>query len=593
MRKYIVSIIILLLLLIALPLAASGETITADGIRYTLDGQAATIMGIEEGVTEITILPEFQGLPTAMADEIDAGSLQTLIFGEGITDITAYQPLLKNPIKRVELPTTLQVPKGDDVWDHSWINDLSRVEALMLPANCDAASIGDLAKRLYLLYWDSAYTIMFASWDAEMGYYDNENPLDSQRHRTLRWIGIAQDNPWLYDIDGVVFEKGTDRLLLCPIARSGAYEVPMGTRSIGPKAFLGCDQLESIALPRSVTTIETRAFEECASLRTINLPPTLQLIESRAFLNCVSLASIVLPNGITIEDGAFDCCTGLRAIYCNGENMNIHKDAFWRCMRPLALYAPLHSGGYDAAGENELLWAEIGGVPVRLPNPNHPHQRPAVIHLPYETDTLTLYQQPDEAAQALGQYPVGTTVDILDDEDGWAHVSLCQSEGYMPLSGLLPQSEKNVLSRILEVGGTSSVITLYEGPSMDAPKTTIESWDSMRVIQRFGIWYVVETEAGPRYCLVQDSIPIAMSLYDFFIGVVASDSPYQRAILYSEPDTKSTPLGAAYNGAQVKIQRSVNKENEGFERVQIGETVGYIKTEQIKYVRSITYYYAE
>ncbi len=593
MRRFFILFAFAFFLCAMTATTALGETVTADGIRYELNGGVADIVGIEEGVTEITIYPEFRGLPTEAIYGFDTGTLHTVILGEGVDALEDYEALFQSPLKRVEIPSTLPLP-NEDVWRADWLNSLGRVEEIKLPANYTLADLNNLAAKTRILYWDSAYSIMFYNWEYWMYEEDGEEApqLDPLSFRVLRRIKIDKDNPRLYDIDGVVFERGTDRLVLCPIARSGGYDIPMGTRGIGASAFESCDQLESVAIPRSVATIESSAFKECSALHTINLPPTLQRIEPMAFKNCVSLTSIILPNGITVEESAFDYCTGLRAIYCNGDSMDIHKDAFLKCVRPLALYAKEHSGGYNAAAENELLWAEIGGAPARLPNPNHPHQRPAIVHQPYEADMLPLYEKPDSSSAVLGQYPLGTTVDILDDQGGWAHVALYQAEGYMRLSGLLPQNDNTALERVLQVkcAEGSDQFIIYDGPSLDAPSTRLDTWEAYNVIQRFGIWYVVETQDGPKYSLVRDCLPFGMRLQDFSVRVVASKSPYQRAVLFSEPDEKSAPLGAAYNGVQVKILKWDAEEKDGFEKVQIGETVGYMKDDRMSWIGTVTQY---
>ena len=82
---------------------------------------------------------------------------------------------------------------------------------------------------------------------------------------------------------------------------------------IGFGAFRGCDRLESVVVPKSVTTISDLAFEKCESLNKVTLSKGLTHIGSGAFGYCTGLREIVIPRSVkTIEAEAFTECTGLK-----------------------------------------------------------------------------------------------------------------------------------------------------------------------------------------------------------------------------------------------------------------------------------------
>lgn len=60
----------------------------------------------------------------------------------------------------------------------------------------------------------------------------------------------------------------------------------------------------------------------------------------------------------------------------------------------------------------------------------------AVVNNPNPSDRLNLRSQPDADSPSLGKYLNGTCVTVLEEADGWTHVSAGETEGYMMSSFL-------------------------------------------------------------------------------------------------------------------------------------------------------------
>ena len=91
--------------------------------------------------------------------------------------------------------------------------------------------------------------------------------------------------------------------------------IPNSVKTIGARAFLCCNFLETVTLPDSLTTIGEGAFLDCPELKNIDIPSSVKTIGEGAFALCTSLVNIHIPASVTsIELGAFMGCTSLGKI---------------------------------------------------------------------------------------------------------------------------------------------------------------------------------------------------------------------------------------------------------------------------------------
>ena len=68
---------------------------------------------------------------------------------------------------------------------------------------------------------------------------------------------------------------------------------------VGSYAFAGCNNLNSITIPNTVTTIYERAFLNCKGLTSIEIPNSVTAIQQYAFSDCTGLMKVEIPNSIT------------------------------------------------------------------------------------------------------------------------------------------------------------------------------------------------------------------------------------------------------------------------------------------------------
>lgn len=110
----------------------------------------------------------------------------------------------------------------------------------------------------------------------------------------LASIDVNPENSSFCSIDGILFDKNTNTLILHPpqkhIKKTG-YIVPDTVDTISSQAFAFCSDLEHITLPKNIKHIGDYVFQE-TPLNKIELPAGLQTLGIYPFINCTNLITI-------------------------------------------------------------------------------------------------------------------------------------------------------------------------------------------------------------------------------------------------------------------------------------------------------------
>ncbi len=230
---------------------------------------------------------------------------------------------------------------------------------------------------------------------------------------SLTGIRVDVQNPVFADRSGVLYEKNTNRLLLCPAAYSGTLHIEADVQGIAPDAFrtqvlpavlkengvtkytyieggpLECITAApenpvyktengvlysaggtvllrcpagyrgSLTVPDGVQTIADMALCGCSELTEIHLPETLCKIGSGAFKGCFSLEKVTLPASVqSLGICAFQECMQLRhAVFENPETV-IDTGCFTHC-NTVILHAAKDSTAYRYADAEGLRFVEL------------------------------------------------------------------------------------------------------------------------------------------------------------------------------------------------------------------------------------------
>ncbi len=144
----------------------------------------------------------------------------------------------------------------------------------------------------------------------------------------------------------------------------GTVTIPISVNSISDSAFSSCESLTSVTIPSSVVTIGNYAFSFCSNLSkvtlgrnvkvigdasfkgtkiaSITIPASVTEIGSEAFKEVTTLKTVKIENGKnkTIDDYAFNGCTGLTSVDLGKSTYIIGADAFAGCTALTSITIP-------------------------------------------------------------------------------------------------------------------------------------------------------------------------------------------------------------------------------------------------------------
>jgi hypothetical protein len=115
---------------------------------------------------------------------------------------------------------------------------------------------------------------------------------------SLTGFSVATDNAEYAALNGLLYSKPMDTLLVCPLGKSGLLELPEGVKSLGHSAMEGCVNLTSVKLPLSLTEIGNYAFQSCTGLQSIEIPGSVEKFGKAVFYKCTGLTELAIGKSV-------------------------------------------------------------------------------------------------------------------------------------------------------------------------------------------------------------------------------------------------------------------------------------------------------
>ncbi len=87
----------------------------------------------------------------------------------------------------------------------------------------------------------------------------------------LNDITVSENNSAYFSVDGVLYGKNMNDIVMCPKGRSGTFIIPEGVVMIDREAFYDCDKLTEIILPESLVGMGSWALSDCDALMNVTV----------------------------------------------------------------------------------------------------------------------------------------------------------------------------------------------------------------------------------------------------------------------------------------------------------------------------------
>lgn len=143
-----------------------------------------------------------------------------------------------------------------------------------------------------------------------------------------------EDNPYFKSIDGIIYTKDGESLVLCPSGRTKKVVIADGTKSIETSAFKD-SKVKSVICPDSLQNICCLAFNECPKLQHVDFGKGITLLggmQRPVFHKCDSLKNVEFPSQIKyIDENLFSRCFNLSKIIFHEGLEKIGQNAFSSC----------------------------------------------------------------------------------------------------------------------------------------------------------------------------------------------------------------------------------------------------------------------
>lgn len=211
----------------------------------------------------------------------------------------------------------------------------------------------------------------------------------------------------------------------------------------------------------------------------------------------------------------------------------------------------------------------------------------AVVNNPDAADRLNIRIAPSIDAESLGKYYNGVIVQVLEDlNDEWVRVRIGNGgfiEGYMMKKYLKYDTDETVVSAMPTYISLSSAWELYRSMDISGDYVMHGNGEIVNLLGFSSKWWHIRVGEDTGFVIAGDASleQLTGNYYDgYATAQINNPNPNERLNLRAEKSIKSMSRGKYYNGCIVAI---IEKDDDGWCKVRIGNLDGYMKSEYLDF----------
>ena len=284
-----------------------GSTIIADALFRGCDGLESIV--ISDTITQI------YGYAFA-----DCKNLKNINISDSVT------VLEENVFQNDTSITEINLPDSITALGRGVFSGCDRLKSIVIPDSVTNIGISAFSECKNL---ESVTLSKELEKIGENAFYNCDSLQSIEIPKSLKDVYATYDS---IDTPNGVFNE-------CDNLKTIAFEE--GSTVIADALFRGCDGLEEVKIPKTVTVIKNHAFNECIKLKAVEISNGMKEIGDSAFSECSNLQKVILPDTVnSMGTNIFYNCINLTEVHLPNIRQNITANTFYNCKKLTTINFP-------------------------------------------------------------------------------------------------------------------------------------------------------------------------------------------------------------------------------------------------------------
>ena len=284
-----------------------GSTVIADALFRGCDGL--------ESVTIPNTVTQIYGYAFA-----DCKNLKNINISDSVT------VLEENVFQNDTSITEINLPDSITALGRGAFSGCNRLKSIVIPDSVTNIGISAFSECKNL---ESVTLSKELEKIGENAFYNCDSLQSIEIPKSLKDVYATYDS---IDTPNGVFNE-------CDNLKTIAFEE--GSTVIADALFRGCDGLEEVKIPKTVTVIKNHAFNECIKLKAVEISNGMKEIGDSAFSECSNLQKVILPDTVnSMGTNIFYNCINLTEVHLPNIRQNITANTFYNCKKLTTINFP-------------------------------------------------------------------------------------------------------------------------------------------------------------------------------------------------------------------------------------------------------------